>query len=71
MEYSCKDARKTKQSWETISDDLVPIVVTILSGKLYVSQSYVYYTKPEFADRVAVVADHIDLYRSEHPEFTE
>ena len=74
MEYTFKDTLWMKQPFDTISEELAPIVNTVLAGEPYVSEPYVYHLKLEESEGVssiAVWADHIDLYRAEHPEFTE
>lgn len=70
MKYTFKDTVYMDDPWDTISKELTPIVSAILAGETYVSDPYVYYLKIIDSSLMAT-ADHIDLYKSEHPEFTE
>lgn len=71
MEYTFADTLWMKQPFDTISEELAPIVSTVLAGEPYVSEPYVYHLEIVDNDIINVLADHIDLYRAEHPEFTE
>ncbi len=71
MEYTFEDTLRMKQPFDTISEELAPIVSTVLAGEPYVSEPYVYDLEIVDNDIISVTVDHIDLYRAEHPEFTE
>lgn len=71
MKYTFKDTVFMDDPWKTISEELAPIVSAVLAGETYVSDPYVYYLESINSLSIAVSADHIDLYRAEHPEFTE
>ncbi len=71
MEYTFEDTiGMAEPRLDTINEELAPIVSTVLAGEPYVSEPYVYYFTRDDST-IAVWADHIDLYRAEHPEFTE
>lgn len=71
MEYTFEDTLWMEQPFDTISEELAPIVSTVLAGELYVSEPYVYYLRRDDHSMIYVTADHIDLYRAEHPEFSK
>ena len=75
MKYNFGDASQMDDPIDTLRKEMTPIVNAIRAGEPYVFESYVYYINSIYDSdgfpTIDVMGKHIDLYRAEHPEFTE